>query len=186
MNTWKIYLTTNLLQNNKSILICPKYFENVELWGAIFTLIIYSPVQSNCEINALARLFDIKTKILLAKHHLVSCKIQWSLEDVTFIISPRISYHLALFVFELVCPEGNFGRGCLEECGSCINDTCHHVNGTCSGPCQDGLVGKRCVLAKGKPQYSTFCTERCYLHTLKMGRQALRGRAVYNIVHFSS
>lgn len=76
-------------------------------------------------------------------------------------------YHLELLIifFQSACPEGSFGRDCLEKCGRCVNNTCNHVNGSCSGPCQDRWEGERCLMAKGKPQYTfnLFCTEIFYL-----------------------
>lgn len=60
-----------------------------------------------------------------------------------------LSFKIVDYFFQSACPEYSFGRDCLEKCGRCVNNTCDHVNGSCSGPCQDGWEGEGCLLAKG-------------------------------------
>lgn len=46
-----------------------------------------------------------------------------------------------------MCPNGYFGRKCLETCGKCLDDqTCDRVNGTCLGGCHEGLKGELCKI----------------------------------------
>lgn len=115
-------------------------------------------------------------------------KLTWFL--VIFSKFQRMTSTLYLIIqhclfLELVCPEGTFGRGCLEECGRCVNNTCHHVNGSCSGPCQDGWVGEECLLAKGKTLNNAFWIELCYLSTVKKWREAgIRGQYIQLFIFY--
>lgn len=87
-----------------------------------------------------------------------------------------------MIIFQSACPEGSFGRDCLEECGRCVNNTCDHVNGSCIGPCQDGWEGGRCLLAKGKSQYTfnPVCVERLYFKNWEVGVMGTGGIWFYS------
>lgn len=46
---------------------------------------------------------------------------------------------------DLACPNGYFGRMCLETCGKCLADQiCNNVNGTCMDGCNKGFKGNLC------------------------------------------
>lgn len=46
---------------------------------------------------------------------------------------------------DLACPNGHFGRKCLENCGKCLTDQiCNNVNGTCMDGCNKGFKGNLC------------------------------------------
>lgn len=46
---------------------------------------------------------------------------------------------------DLACPNGHFGRKCLENCGKCLADQiCNNVNGTCMAGCNKGFKGNLC------------------------------------------
>lgn len=44
-----------------------------------------------------------------------------------------------------MCPNGYFGRKCLETCGKCLDDRkCDNVDGTCIDGCNAGFKGDLC------------------------------------------
>lgn len=46
---------------------------------------------------------------------------------------------------DLACPNGYFGRKCLETCGKCLADQiCNNVNGACMDSCNKGFKGNLC------------------------------------------
>ena len=65
-----------------------------------------------------------------------------------------------MFFFSIVseCGVGYYGEGCTEECSlhcTGLNNTCHHVNGTCDLGCNPGYQGHLCNQGKTwkKPTY---------------------------------
>lgn len=47
--------------------------------------------------------------------------------------------------FYIVCEKMTYGLECALKCGECRDGTsCHHVNGTCTHGCADGLYGDMC------------------------------------------
>lgn len=48
-------------------------------------------------------------------------------------------------LLNLACPNGVFGRKCLETCGNCLGDeTCYNVDGMCMDGCNEGFKGDLC------------------------------------------
>lgn len=48
-------------------------------------------------------------------------------------------------LLNLACPNGVFGRKCLETCGNCLSDeTCNNVDGMCMDGCNEGFKGDLC------------------------------------------
>ena len=60
----------------------------------------------------------------------------------------------------LVCGVNTYGAACLQKCGECKRDLCHHVNGTCLEDCKPGFTsstslnrcdaGKNCAVVLDK------------------------------------
>ena len=43
------------------------------------------------------------------------------------------------------CANGKFGQDCNERCGECVEEQCHHVNGSCVNGCKPGYKGIKCT-----------------------------------------
>lgn len=48
------------------------------------------------------------------------------------------------------CNFGSFGKNCSKKCsGHCLDDeVCNHIDGACTGGCQDGYIGIICNKSK--------------------------------------
>ena len=90
-----------------------------------------------------------------------------------YLLSVLNPYVLAIYICICFseCPPGYFGKMCKIACsGNCLNNnTCHHIDGTCSAGCQAGYTGKQCNACKifyFKFWYA-FVKYKCfYRHTL--------------------
>jgi len=57
-----------------------------------------------------------------------------------------------------VCNTGRFGENCSAQCHCYKNESCNHVNGTCSnGKCDDGWQGLNCSKGKRDGQWIHGC-----------------------------
>ncbi|KAH3830417.1 hypothetical protein DPMN_103661 [Dreissena polymorpha] len=57
------------------------------------------------------------------------------------------------------CNNDTFGRDCADNCTCNENQTCDHVNGTCT--CTEGHTGQNCSEECANMTYGADCTEKC-------------------------
>lgn len=65
------------------------------------------------------------------------------LDKIYFVMKSLILYELSF----LACDSGSYGKNCSKSCGQCSNDTCDHVNGTCTSECKAGYRTNLCNIS---------------------------------------
>ncbi|GFR61714.1 multiple epidermal growth factor-like domains 6, partial [Elysia marginata] len=64
----------------------------------------------------------------------------------------------------LTCPTGKYGSKCSQTCNTnCagLDDSCDHIDGTCTNGCEDGFLGEMCNMTCRTGTYGSNCSQTC-------------------------